>query len=71
MSFTQMMEELPRLTADERRLLVERACALDGTLFSSEEDAIIEARLAAQDRDPSSAVPADEILARLHTRFAK
>jgi putative addiction module component (TIGR02574 family) len=67
MSFTEVMEELPSLTVSERQWLVRCALELDEAGLTSGDDALVEKRLADHRLDPGSAVPLDEMKARLRT----
>ena len=69
MSFTEVLRELPALTVSERQVLVRRALELDDAGLSAEDEAVVERRLAEHRRNPSSAVPLDEMKARLRARF--
>ena len=69
MSFTEVLHALPTLTVSERQLLVRRALELDETGLSAEDEAEVERRLAEHHRKPASAVPLDEMKARLRARF--
>lgn len=69
MSFTEVLHELPALTVSERQVLVRRALELDETGLSAEDEAVVERRLAEHRRNPGSAVPLDEMKARLRARF--
>jgi putative addiction module component (TIGR02574 family) len=69
MSFTEVLHELPALTVSERQLLVRRALELDDAGLSAEDEAVVERRLAEHRRNPGSAVPLDEMKARLRARF--
>lgn len=71
MSFTEVLQELPTLTVSERQLLIRRALELDEPALSTEDEAIVEARLAEHRRNPGSAVPLDEMKARLRSRFTQ
>jgi len=77
MSLSEILAELPRLTSEERHQVVERVMQLDGDwidegdALSPEEKRLIESRLAAHDRDPDSAIPWEEVRARLKERFVK
>ena len=71
MSFTEVLAELPALTVAERQLLIRRALDLDEPSLSAEDEALVEKRLAEHRRNPGSAVPLDEMKARLRTRFTK
>ncbi|MFA6290031.1 MAG: hypothetical protein WC661_21815 [Opitutaceae bacterium] len=71
MSFTEVLAELPMLTVAERQVLIRRALDLDEPSLLAEDEALIEQRLADHKRDPASAVPLDEMKARLRSRFTK
>ena len=69
MSFSEMLAELPALSVAERQLLVRRALDLDEPALSAEDEALVEQRLAEHQRNPESAVPLDDMKARLRGRF--
>jgi len=71
MSFTEVLNELPALTVEQRQLLVSRALELDELPLRAEDEALIEERLAAHRRNPASSVPLAEMKARLQDRFPK
>ena len=71
MSFAEVLQELPTLTVSERQLLVRRALELDEPALSPEDEALVESRLAEHRRNPGSAVPLDEMKARLRGCFSK
>ena len=71
MSFSDVLAELPALTVSERHLLVRRALELDDAALSAEDEAVVEMRLADHRRNPESAIPLDEMKARMRKRFAK
>ncbi len=68
MSFNKVLEELPTLTFEQRQLLIRKAIELDDPSLSEEDEALIEARLAAHHADPDSSLPLDEMKVRLRTR---
>jgi putative addiction module component (TIGR02574 family) len=68
MSFTQVLAELPALSVVERQILVRRALDLDDPGLSAEDEALVEERLAAHVRKPSSAISLEEMKARLRER---
>lgn len=68
MSFTQVMEELPGLTVEQRQLLVRRALELDDDPISAAELATVESRLAAHHAAPSSSLSLEEMKNRLRSR---
>jgi putative addiction module component (TIGR02574 family) len=71
MSFNEVLAELPTLTPAQRQVLVRRALELDESPLPAEDEALVEERLAAHRRNPISAVPLDEMAARLRARFPK
>jgi hypothetical protein len=65
MSFKEVLACLPGLTISERQTLIRRALELDEPGLSTEDEALVEKRLADHRRDPASAVPGVEMKARL------
>jgi putative addiction module component (TIGR02574 family) len=68
MSFTEVIAELPRLTFEERQILIRRALELDDPPLSAADEELVEARLAAHHSDPNSSVPLNEMKGRLRSR---
>jgi putative addiction module component (TIGR02574 family) len=68
MSFNEVIAELPRLTFEERQILICRALELDNPPLSTADEALVEERFAGHHADPSSSVPIDEIKKRLRSR---
>jgi putative addiction module component (TIGR02574 family) len=68
LSFNEVIAELPRLTFEERQILIRRALELDDPPLSQADEELVEARLAEHHADPSSSVPLDEIKRRLRRR---
>jgi putative addiction module component (TIGR02574 family) len=68
MSISQILEELPRLSPQERMRVAEQALALD--VLSAEDEAVLEQRLGDHDRAPGTAIPLDDFLAQLRARYA-
>lgn len=68
MSFNEVIDELPRLSFEERQLLIRRAVELDDPPLTIEDEALIEERLAGHHANPSSSVPLDELKNRLRSR---
>lgn len=68
MSINEVIAELPRLTFEERQILIRRALELDDPPLSVADEELVEARLAAHHSDPGSSVPLDEMKSRLRTR---
>jgi len=72
MSKVEILEELPKLTREERKEIRLRLAELDGNLWLDADDpltdaekALLDARLAAYEKDPMLAVPGARIRARL------
>jgi len=68
MSFKELIAELPRLTFEERQILIRRAIELDDPPLSAADEELIDERLAAHHTDPSSSVRVDEMKRHLHSR---
>ena len=68
MSFNEVIAELPRLTFEERQILIRRALELDDSPLSTADEELVEERLAAHDDDPSSSVTLAELKSRLRSR---
>ena len=71
MSFAEVLQELPALTVEQRQLLIRRALEMDDPSLAPEEEALVEARLAALRQKPDSAVPFEEMEARVRGRFTR
>lgn len=68
MSFNEVIAELPRLTFEERQILIRRALELDDLPLSATDEELVEGRLAAHHNDPISSVPLDDIKKHLRSR---
>jgi len=77
MSLAEILDEIPRLSPIERQRVAEKLSELDGDWIdgddglSPEEKHLLDSRLADHDRDPASAVPWEEVRARLQARFVR
>ncbi|TCO89289.1 putative addiction module component (TIGR02574 family) [Chthoniobacter flavus] len=77
MSLAEILEEIPRLTREQRQQVVEKVLALDSDWLdgddslSPEEERLIESRLAEHDRDPASAIPWEEVRTRLMAKYVR
>ena len=77
MSLAEILDEIPRLTAVERRRVAEKLFEVEGDWIDGddeltpEEKRLLDSRLADHDRDPASGVPWEEVKARLQARFAR
>jgi hypothetical protein len=61
MSFNEIIAELPRLTFEERQILIRRALELDDPPLSAADEELVEERLAQHHSDPSSSISLDEM----------
>jgi hypothetical protein len=68
MSFNEVIAELPRLTFEQRQILIRHALELDDPPLSAADEALVEERIAEHHADPSSSVSLDEMKIRLRTR---
>ena len=68
MSFNEVIAELPRLTFEERQILIRRALELDDPPLLAADEELVENRLAEHHSDPSSSVSMDELKTRLRSR---
>jgi len=69
MSFTEVLDELPSLTFEERQILIRRAIELDEPPLSEADEAIMESRLARHHDDPDSSIPLEESKAHIRSRI--
>jgi putative addiction module component (TIGR02574 family) len=68
MSFNEVIAELPRLTCEERQILIRRALELDDLPLSAADEKVVEERLASHHDDPTSSVTLEDIKKRLRSR---
>ena len=71
MSFTQVLDELPSLTFEERQLLIRKAVELDESPLSAADEALVESRFASHHADPDSSIPLEESKARIRSRLSQ
>jgi uncharacterized protein Smg (DUF494 family) len=71
MSFTEVLEELPALTFDQRQLVIRRALELDNPPLSEADESLVINRLAALRDAPASAVSLEEMKTRLGSDYPK
>jgi hypothetical protein len=71
MSFTEVLNELPGLTVEQRQILVSRVLELDNLPLDADTEALVEERMAAHRHDPSTAIPLADFKDRLSKRFGK
>ena len=77
MSKVEILEELPRLTREERKEVLLRLAEIDDDLWLDADDpltdaekALLDARLAAYERDPDAGRSWAEVEARIRARLA-
>ena len=70
MSKAEILDEIPKLTPEERDEIRRKLDELDDSL-TTDEWAVVDARMEAHRRDPTSAVPIEEMKAGLRARFAR
>ena len=69
MSFTEVLQELPALSFEQRQVLVRRALELDDPSLNGADEALVDSRLAALHKNPTSALSLEEIKFRLRSRY--
>jgi putative addiction module component (TIGR02574 family) len=70
MSKAEILDEIQRLTPEERDEIRRKLDELDDSL-TTDEWAVVDTRMEAHRRDPTSAVPIEEMKAGLRARFAR
>jgi putative addiction module component (TIGR02574 family) len=68
MSLSQVLEELPAFTFEERQLLVRRLIELDDPPLSEADETLVESRLAEHHLNPTSSLPLETLKERLRSR---
>jgi putative addiction module component (TIGR02574 family) len=78
MSKTEILAELPKLSADERFEIRVKLAELDGDRWLDDDDpltdeqkALLDARLADLEQNPNASIPWDEARKRIEARLAK
>jgi hypothetical protein len=67
-SFTEVLEQLPVLTFEQRQILIRQVVELDDSPFSEANDALIEERRAKYRANPDSSIPLEEMKTELRSR---
>jgi putative addiction module component (TIGR02574 family) len=70
MSKAEILAEIPKLTPEERDELRQKLDEFDDDL-TTEELALIDARMEEHRRDPGSAVPIDDLKSSLRAQFPR
>jgi hypothetical protein len=68
MSFDEVIAELPRLTFEERQILIREALELDNPPLSAADEALIDERLRAHHADPDSSIRLNQLKQKLRER---
>lgn len=78
MSKTEILEELPKLTSEERHEIRLKLAELDGDDWLDDDDpltdaekALLDARLAAYERDPDAGSSWDEVESRIRAGMSR
>jgi len=71
MSFPEILAEIPNLSFAQRQELVRRAIATDGEELTSEETAILDARMEDFHRQPDAGIPVEQLEERVRERLAR
>ena len=78
MSKTEILEELPKLTSAERHEIRVELAELEGDDWLDDDDPLtdehkqlIESRIEAHEKDPNTAIPWEEVRARLNRRLGE
>ena len=78
MSKTEILEQLPKLTPDERFEIRVKLAELDGDRWLDDDDplteeqkALLNARLADTEQNPDASIPWEEARKRIEARLAK
>jgi hypothetical protein len=69
MSFQEVMAELPKLSFEQRQMVMRRALELDDSGLSPAEEHLMEERLTEYRRDPTSGVRLEEMEKRLRAKL--
>lgn len=68
MSLSQVLEELPAFSFEERQLLVRRVIELDDPPLSEADETLVESRLADHHANPTSSLPLETVKEHLRSR---
>ena len=78
MSKTEILEELPKLTSEERHEIRLKLAELDGDGWLDDDDpltdaeeALLDARLAAYEKEPDAGSSWDEVESRIRARLSR
>ena len=69
MRFKDVLAELPKLTIEQRQLLIQRAVELDDSTLSPAEERLVEERLAEYRKNPDSGIGWEEVESHLRAKL--
>ena len=69
MSKVEIIDEIPKLTPEERDEIRQKLDEFDDELLTAEEMALIDARICEHEANPRSAIPWEEFKARLGEKY--
>ena len=69
MSLSEVLDELPAFTFEERQLLLRRVVELDDLSLTEADENLVESRLAEHHSDPTSSLPLKTLKERLGSRI--
>ena len=68
MSFNEVLAELPRLSFEERQILIRRALELDDSPLPAADEELVEKRLTEHHAEPTSSIPLDKLKHHVRSR---
>ncbi len=68
MSFNEVIAELPRLTFEERQILIRQVLELDDLPLSEADEKLVATRLEDHHSDPATSLPLADFKSRLRSR---
>ena len=71
MSFAEILEEIPNLSFAQRQEVVRRAIAMDDGELTSEENAILDARMEDFRRSPEAGIPLVQLQEHIAQRLTR
>jgi hypothetical protein len=70
-SFAEILEEIPKLTFEQRQELVRRAVAFDEEDLTPEENALLDARMEDFRRDPGAGISLEKLKEHVDERLSR
>lgn len=69
MSFQELLAELPKLTIEQRQLLIQQAVELDDAALSPAEERLVEERLAEYRKNPDTGISWEKVESHLRAKL--